>query len=101
MIEVHLELLLGRTVHAPDGRPAGRIEEVLAVPTPDGCRVVELHLGPEALLERLSLTLADFPGLGWLRRGAQGLRVPWERIDLSDPDRPRLTCAPEELERLP
>jgi len=23
----------------------------------------------------------------------------WERIDLSDPDRPRLTCAVEELQK--
>ena len=37
--------------------------------------------------------------LGGNRRG--GYRVPWQSLDLSDPDRPRLRCAVSDLEPLP
>jgi hypothetical protein len=29
-----------------------------------------------------------------------GYRVPWDQLDLADPDRPRLLCDVAELERL-
>lgn len=91
--EIHLELLLGRKVHDSRGRPVGRIEEVTASREDLECVVEEFHLGPHALLERLSLPLIRvFRG-----RGHGVRRVPCDRLDLSDPMRPRLTCALEEL----
>lgn len=92
--EVHLELLLGRKVHDTRGRPAGRIEDVLADRTDLACVVREFHLGPHALLERLSLPLTRA-----VRGRAHRLRrIPWDRLDLSDPSHPKLTCTREELE---
>lgn len=92
--EVHLELLLGRKVRDTRGRPAGRIEDVLAEREGLECVVREFHLGPHALVERLSIPLVRL-----LRRGKHGLRrVPWDRLDLTDPAHPRLTCTLEELD---
>lgn len=92
--EVHLELLLGRRVRDSRGRPAGRIEEVCAEREDLDCLVREFHLGPHALVERLSLPLVRI-----FRGREHGLRrVPWDRLDLQDPDHPRLTCTIEELE---
>jgi sporulation protein YlmC with PRC-barrel domain len=91
--EVHLELLLGRRVRDSRGRAAGRIEEVVADREDLDCVVREFHLGPHALVERLSLPLVRI-----LRGRSHGLRrVPWDRLDLTDPVRPRLTCTLEEL----
>lgn len=86
--EVHLELLIGRRVRDREGSPAGRIEEVVAERVDLECVVREYHLGPAALLERLSLGAARlFRGRG------NGLTVvPWDAMDLSDPEHPRLTC---------
>jgi hypothetical protein len=92
--EVHLELLLGRRVRDSRGRAAGRIEEVRAEREDLDCIVREFHLGPHALVERLSLPLVRI-----FRGREHGLRrVPWDRLDLRDPDHPRLTCTVEELE---
>jgi hypothetical protein len=91
--EIHLELLLGRKVHDSRGRPVGRIEEVAAAREDLECVVEEFHLGPHALLERLSLPLVRlFRG-----RGHGIRRVACEHLDLSDPMHPRLTCTLEEL----
>jgi hypothetical protein len=91
--EVHLELLLGRRVRDSRGRAAGRIEEVLADREDLECVVHEFHLGPHALVERLSLPLVRL-----LRGRSHGLRpVSWDRLDLTDPAHPRLTCTLEEL----
>lgn len=91
--EIHLELLLGRRVHDARGRPVGRIEDVAAEREGLDCLVEEFHLGPHALLERLSLRLIRI-----FRGRSHGIRrVPWDRLDLGDPARPRLTCTLEEL----
>jgi hypothetical protein len=54
------------------------------------------------MLERLSVQafLLTFPRLlGWGKKSG-GYRVPWDRLDLADPDRPRLLCDVGELEGL-
>jgi sporulation protein YlmC with PRC-barrel domain len=91
--EVRLELLIGRQVHALNGRPVGRVEEVLASPQGKGWVVREYHIGGKALLERLAAPLT-----GGAR--PRGFRVPWDKLDLSDPLRPKLSCPLEDLERL-
>ena len=92
--EVRLELAVGRRVRAKNGRPVGRLEEVVA---DDRWRVREYHIGPGALLERLGVHARSLFGLT-VRRG--GYRARWDQLDLSDPRQPRLTCALEELARL-
>jgi hypothetical protein len=97
--EIHLELLLGRRVIDPDGEVAGRIEEVRASQHGEELLVDEYLLGPHALMERLSASIASFPILGSLSRKRRPVKVPWERLDLSDPEHPRLLCTLDELKK--
>ncbi|WP_114949027.1 hypothetical protein [Microvirga calopogonii] len=92
--DVHLELLIGRRVLARDGRSIGRLEEVCAEPQGADLLVTEYLVGSYAVLERLSAwsigrTLLRFFGA----TGQRGeYRVPWDKLDLSDPRHPRLLC---------
>jgi sporulation protein YlmC with PRC-barrel domain len=82
--EVHLERLIGRKVHDADGKPVGRIEDVLAERVDLECVVEEFHLGPYAMLERLSVRFARiFRG-----RKHEPIRVRWDELDLSDVEHP-------------
>jgi len=93
---VRLELIHGRRVHDTEGRLAGRIQEVKAERVGDECLVREFHLGTAALLERLGITLGALTGLPMRH---QPLRVAWQDLDLSDPERPRLRCRLDEVKR--
>ncbi len=99
MRELHVELLLGTKVIDRAGRSVGRIEEVIADRRDGGWIVREVHLGPDALLERLAVTASRIPFLGVLRGARASRRVPWDRLDLSRPDEPRLRCEVDELPR--
>ena len=97
--EVHLELLLGKRVLDQTGKPVGRIEEVRAEQQGDEWVIQEYLVGTAALLERLS---AWTVGLGILHLlGARnihgGYRIPWNQLDLTDPEHPRLHCTLQEL----
>jgi hypothetical protein len=83
---VHLELLLGKLVRDPEGARAGRIHSVFAEIDGDACLVREYGLGTVSLLECLGLPVRGEP-----------LRVPWDLLDLGDPDHPRLRCTVAEL----
>jgi len=89
---VHLEDLLGRRVLAEDGRPVGRIEEIRAERRGDDYELTQYLLGPGALVERLSIVGR------LLRRNPRMYVARWDQIDVTAPDRPRLTCPVEELE---
>lgn len=97
--EIPLESILSRRVLDPSGRSAGRIEEVHATVGRDALLVYEYDVGPAALLERLAVGLQTFPLLRKLGIGPEhrGHKVPWNKLDLSDPDHPRITCPREEL----
>jgi sporulation protein YlmC with PRC-barrel domain len=100
--ELHLELLLGKQVWDCEGQAVGRIEEIRAQQQGDEWVIQEYLVGSTALLERLS---AWNLGLGLLKRlGArkfhEGHRIPWEQLDLSDPDRPSLHCTRFDLKAL-
>ena len=94
MKTVHFELLLGRKVLDPEGRKAGRILAVRAEPEGEDCVVREYLLGTAALLTRLGLSAGRLVGIP-IRR--EPLCVPWDLMDLKDPQRPRLKCRLEEL----
>jgi hypothetical protein len=99
---INIELLLDRQVRDPEGRRAGRIEEIRARRDGAGIVVEAYHLGPEALLERLAapvVRLSIFRALG-LHRHGHGWRVRWDQLDLSDPEKPVLRCPREELVKL-
>jgi sporulation protein YlmC with PRC-barrel domain len=98
--EIHLECLLGKRVLDVDGQSVGRIEEIRAEQDGGDYYVQEYLLGPYALLERVSLWVT---GLSWLRRLHTGpsnpaYRIPWDQLDLSDPEQPRLRCTKGELQ---
>ena len=102
MRNINIELLLGREVRDPSGQRAGRIEEIRARREGEEIIVEAYHVGPEALLERLAapvMRLAPFRALG-LHKHAHGRRVRWDQLDLSDPERPVLRCAVDELQKL-
>ncbi|BAY98687.1 hypothetical protein NIES37_26390 [Tolypothrix tenuis PCC 7101] len=97
--EIHLELLLGKQVLDSTGKAIGRIEEVRAEPQGEDWVVQEYLIGYAAILERLS---AWTIGLGILhllgaRKIHGGYTVPWEKLDLTNPDQPRLRCSLAEL----
>jgi sporulation protein YlmC with PRC-barrel domain len=91
---VHFELLLGRKVRDSEGRRVGRILEVHAEPEGEDCVVREYLLGAAALLTRLGISAGRLVGLPIHR---EPIRVPWDQMDLGNPERPRLRCRLEEL----
>jgi len=99
--EVNLELLLGRKVLQTDGKNAGRLHEIVAEQRGDEWVITEYHIGPTALLSRLSAFHLAAPLFRLLGADKDaGRRVPWDKLDLSDPDRPALTCPLDALPRL-
>jgi hypothetical protein len=91
--KIHLEHLVGREVHDSEGKRMGRILSVTAERDGDECVVREFLLGPAALLRRFGISTLHMVGLK-LRKP---LAVPWDQLDLSDPERPCLRCRGEEL----
>lgn len=95
-MEIKVELLIGRKVYAANGRSVGRLEEVRAELRRGECFVGEYHVGSYALFERLA-GLAIFRAFFGGRGSHGGYRVPWDKLDLSNPARPRLRCPVSEL----
>ena len=93
--EVRLDRLLGRQVLARNNQPAGRLEDCRAEQRGGSLVVTEYVIGASGLLERLGLGVKLLFG-----RRSGGYVARWDQIDISDSDRPRLTCGLEELTRL-
>jgi hypothetical protein len=93
--EIPLDRLLGRTVLAGNNRRVGRLEELRAGQDGDDYAVVAFVIGAAGLRARLNVGLRALVGLG-----ARGKVARWDQIDITDPDRPRLTCSVEELGEL-
>jgi sporulation protein YlmC with PRC-barrel domain len=99
--ELHLELLLGKRVFAGNGRAIGRIEEVRAELRKGVCYVDEFLVGTYAVFDRFSAwsIVRGILGLfGSLMKS--GYRIPWSKIDFTDPEKPKIICTVEELPRL-
>jgi sporulation protein YlmC with PRC-barrel domain len=97
--EIHVELLLGKKVLALNGRSIGRLEEVRTELIRNQLFVSEFLVGSYAVFERLSalsIGRAILTVLGAHRKD-RGYRIPWDKLDLSDPGRPRLLSKVEEL----
>jgi hypothetical protein len=100
---VHLERLLGRKVHDPAGKFAGRIEEIVAeTKAGDCCEIREYLLGRGGFLARMSIAVVSSSLIRLLgaRNNTPTRRVPWDQMDLSDPSHPRLKCPAEELPKV-
>lgn len=100
--QIRIELLLGRRVFALNGRSIGHLEEILADLRGGECLVEEFHVGSYAVLERLAAwsISRSILKIFRLRKKHKGYRVPWDKLDLSDPLRPRLLCAVEDLKTI-
>jgi sporulation protein YlmC with PRC-barrel domain len=100
--EIRVEQLIGRRVYAANGRRIGHLEEVRASMRRGECLVEEYLVGSYAVFERLAALSIGRALLG--KFGAYkehgGYRVPWDKLDLTDPMKPRLLCPVEELEKL-
>jgi sporulation protein YlmC with PRC-barrel domain len=99
--EARVEELVGRRLCDVDGRKIGRIEEFVVELRGIEWVVVEVHVGPGALLERLVDLSTLFPLMSTLqRRLRRRFRVPWEELDLTNPDRPKARARAATLRRL-
>jgi sporulation protein YlmC with PRC-barrel domain len=100
--EINLELLVGKRVYGLNGRSIGHVEEIRAELRKGECYVEEYLVGAYAVAERLaalSIGRAILRLFGATRKH-EGYRVPWDKLDLTDPERPRLLCGVGELETL-
>ena len=96
--QLHVELLLGEKVLAMNGLSIGRLVEIRTEINRGHFYVTEFLVGSYAFLERFA---AWRIGRAVLRvfgaRRKQGYRVRWDQLDLTDPQRPKLTCEVDEL----
>jgi hypothetical protein len=97
MSEVRLEHLLGRRVVDRRGRAVGRLEEVRAERQGGEWVVREYVLGAGGLVERLAAGVLVASLLGRWAPALERHTVPWDALDLSNPERPRLTKTLTEL----
>ncbi|HST06785.1 MAG TPA: PRC-barrel domain-containing protein [Gemmatimonadaceae bacterium] len=98
MIEINAELLLGRKVRDANGEKVGRIEEFQVERRDNACLVEAYLLGTSAVIDRLSAWSLIRPIRGSLRGSAVAVyRVPWEEMDLSDPEHPKLRVPKSKL----
>ncbi len=93
--EIHLDRLLGRVVLTRNNQPVGRLEDCRVEKRGHEWTIVEYVIGAAGLLERLGVGLKLVIGL-W----PGGYVARWDQLDISDPERPRLTCGVEELRQL-
>jgi hypothetical protein len=87
MSQIRLDDLVGTKVRDASGRPVGRIFEIRAEEQGGDLVIVEYHLGPHALAERLGLSILKLIGLS---DTPDRRKVAWTDLDISDPSRPIL-----------
>ena len=100
--EVNLELLVGGRVFGLNGKVIGHLEEIRAELVEGECLVTEYLVGAYAVVERLaalSIGRAILTLFGATKKH-EGYRVPWDKLDLTDPKHPRLLCSVDDLETL-
>ncbi len=95
---VHVQLLLGEKVFALNGQPIGRLEDVRTHQDKGFFFVSEFLVGSYAMLERLAAWSIGRTLLRLFRaKRSQGYRIPWDQLDLSDPQHLRLLCEVDKL----
>jgi hypothetical protein len=93
--DVRLDRLVGREVYTANNRRLGRLEEFRVVRRGTTWVVTEYLIGAAGLMERLGLGVRLVLGV----KRATGYVARWDQLDLSNPDRPTLNCAVEDLSR--
>ena len=98
-MEINVELLIGKKVCDVDGTRIGRIEEFKVECDDNSCLLDSYLIGSSALIERLAAWTLVRP----IARALNGRRfyslyqVPWQDMDLSDLQNPRLRTAKRDL----
>jgi len=101
--EVAVHHLLGRTVRDPNGRTVGRVEELRVEielhEQGNDYVVTEFHVGSFGAIESVAGPHFARQLLHRLGRFAayNSHRIPWDRLDLSDPHHPKSLDTVEEL----
>ena len=98
--ELPLERLLGRVVRTAAGRPIGVIQDLRAFPEGEEYVVREFllgELGLKAKLLGLFQQLPTFRALG-VGKPYRTRAIPWQWLDLSDPERPFIRSGKEKGE---
>ena len=93
---VRLDRLIGRNVLTANNRRLGRLQECRAELRGTRWVVTGWIVGPAGLFERLGVGTRMILG----RMRPSGYIVRWDQLDLTTPDRPRLTCSVDDLARL-
>ena len=93
---LRLDRLVGREVYTSADRRLGRLEEFRVAHRGSSWIVTEYVIGVAGLMERLGLSLRSIAG----HKRQHGYLARWDQIDLSNPDRPRLSCPVAELQQL-
>jgi sporulation protein YlmC with PRC-barrel domain len=98
-MEINVELLIGRKVRDVDGEKVGRIEEFKVERDDKSCVLDSYFVGSSALIERLSAWTLVRPIARALHshRLYSVYQIPWQDMDLSDPQHPRLRIAKRDL----
>jgi sporulation protein YlmC with PRC-barrel domain len=89
--QVRVQDLMGRRVRDADGKVIGRIMEISATVRGKECTIDSYHLGATAFLQRLGIGAGRLIGLS---RSREPQKIPWQELDLSDPERPVLRPSP-------
>ncbi len=99
---VHAELLIGRNVRDVSGEHIGHIEEIEVEESGKDWVVRAYHVGVEAFMERLNFLTFGVPILHMLgiRRSSLGYIIPWDQMDLTDPEHPRAGVNKADLKKL-
>ena len=99
--EVHVEDLVGRPVRDRDGRKIGRLEEIIVELEGSEWLLVQVHVGTAGLLERIVALSSFVPWVSALGgRFNRRYSIPWNDLDLSDPDHPHTFVRHGDLKRL-
>lgn len=101
MREIELELLIGRRVHDPDGEAVGRIEEIRCDRRDADCLVEAYYVGTSGLIQRLNAWNLVRPILHLIKgsRFYQLYEIPWNELDLSDPENPLAKLLKKDIRR--
>jgi len=94
---IAIQDLVGARVRDTNGHVAGRVHAIRAERIGPRCVVHEYQLGKDAWLSRIGAASRHRFGFD-SKKGL--LRVPWQKMDLTEPSKPRLRCTIEELKSM-
>jgi sporulation protein YlmC with PRC-barrel domain len=101
MKELHVFEFMGRRVVDSEGKPVGRIEEIEAERGDEVCLIKNYLVEHRGILDRISTWALAVPMQKMLSasESSKPYRVPWDKMDLSDPEHPRILVPKSELKR--